>query len=229
MGGRAESSRIGEDLIVQVVDPVPLSSVHLDRIDQIWRDRPSHLFDGPAYALVSFSPHLIAVARYSYRVFWSQWQDPVLRREVGLLPIGVRGVVRCEGRIAMGRRPQWVGLAPGLLEFAPAGSLDDDHLREGVLDYRGQILQELEEEVGATCESARSITPMMLTSSEMVADLILAIELDRPPTKKGDEYEELFWVEESDLTHFVEGHAEKMVPLSQQIAQEWHTVRHAKQ
>lgn len=226
MGGCAEAYRLGEDLVVQVVAPVPLCSDHLSSIDRLWRGRPSHLFDSPAYALISVSPTLIQVARYSYRIFWAQWQEAALRQEMGLLPIGVRGVVRCEGRIALGRRPHWVGLAPGLLEFAPAGSLDDDHLLEGRLDYRGQILQELEEEVGAELESVCSVQPLMLSRSEMVADLILRIELDRPPTREGSEYEELLWIEETQLNDYIEQHREKMVPLSQQIAQEWHTVRH---
>jgi hypothetical protein len=122
------------------------------RVRQIWdaekQRRGDALFDGTMLSVSDFSPARWRLERVPYRYFLAQMRVPELKKNLGVLPLAITGMVTlAEGKL-MGRRSRDVVVEPGVVEFAPAGGLDQEDIVGTVVDPLTGFRREWREEIG---------------------------------------------------------------------------------
>ena len=168
------------------------------RVDAIWAaaraERPG-LFDGRQLVVTAFrdeGPRLsVDVAEVPYRFFYAQHRGVPL----GLTALGVTGVVLPRDddggdgptsvrgratRVVLGRRSPGVTQHVGAWELIPAGSLSGERVgADGVVDVRGQFLEELDEELGVSAERVERLEVLGIVESidDAVLDVAISVEL----------------------------------------------------
>ena len=92
---------------------------------------------------------------------------------------------------------------------------------DGAVDWRAQLLSELQEEVGIAPEQVRGLLPevLVLDHRDRVLDVCARIdvvvpELPGPERRVGAEYSELVWVSSERLPEFLATHEDELVPGS---------------
>jgi len=186
----------------------------LDEIERRWEalclGNPRY-FDGRLFHVLGVSRNgyggaVLHVADCAYRFY--AVQDNAF--DLGVRPLGVRGITVRDDKILMGRRSEQVASHPRRWEFAPGGVVDVD--RPPV----DTILAELKEETGlrAACEpvSIAVLHDSVLRSWEIVCRITPApAHLDREPTT--DEYSELRWCDAAALPDDLTSTAQRMIGL----------------
>jgi hypothetical protein len=131
--------------------------------------------------------------------------------------------LRCADGIVVGRRATGAIYQPGMWQLCPAGSVDAGALGvDGTMDYRGQLLTELREELGLDAHSVGEITPLCLVEhpGSHVTDLGMAATttLDADAIRlahrcRGNtEYDPVRVVAIPELPAFVDWAGESLVP-----------------
>ncbi|MBF0477135.1 MAG: hypothetical protein HQK59_15195, partial [Deltaproteobacteria bacterium] len=159
-----------------------------------------------------------------YRFFWAQRRGLVLDHH--LCPLSVSGViilnVGAEPAVVLGRRSNVVEQYSGVWEFIPSGSIDRRALKEsGDVDYSGQLLLELEEEIGIKANRIKAVKPLGLIHDlvDDVVDVCLALELDsgwnelRSAMSLSPEYDEVLLAPAKEVRKMVAG-GMRLVPTS---------------
>lgn len=194
----------------------------LDEIDRRWANlclRNPRYFDGRLFHVLGVSRNgyggaVLHVAECAYR-FYAVQDDGF---DLGVRPLGVRGITVREGKVLMGRRSGEVASHPGRWEFAPGGVVDVD--RPPV----DTILAELAEETGLRAArepvSIAVLHDGVLRSWEIVCRIEpAAAHPDRAPTT--DEYAELRWCDVAALPDDLTSTAERMIDLAREVKAAW--------
>jgi hypothetical protein len=122
----------------------------LDEIERRWESlraaNPAY-FDGRLCHVIGVHRNghggaVLHVIDCAYRFFAVQRKD----FDLGVRPLGVKGVIERDGKFLMGRRSARVAMYANMWEFAPSGSVDFGRAPHEVIDH------ELHEETGLLCE-----------------------------------------------------------------------------
>jgi len=175
-----------------------------DKVQQLWTaalaERPS-LTDGEIVTIQDWNIHAgvlrVETASVQYRQYLAQRSGLPL----GIVPLGVSGVIQLPtGEVVLGRRSSEVSQYPGYWELIPSGGVSSRHVRtDGSVDIAGQLMEEMEEELGIEQERATAVHPlgMLQDLSNPVIDLGFLIELTATEQEMRDgilrhgEYEEV--------------------------------------
>lgn len=192
----------------------PLGSAVEARIAAIWAEetqRGALLFNGRVYSLAEHTPARLGVRAGEYRQLVAQRRAPELAAQgLALRPVGVTGLLVARDGIVLGRRAAHLAADAGLWETAPSGSL-------ARLDPAGQLLDELQEELGIRPDQVSQPRPLVLAEDmtsgtfDIVFRIDTALGGDAIRTAHrhsgSDEYSELAILAPGDLVAFLAGHA----------------------
>lgn len=132
-----------------------------EQVDPIWEQRPPHIFNGSLliHLASTIEADRIALtgAFIEYRYYYVQKRSGV---DLGIAPIGVSGLILCDGHYVFARRSAAVTSYSGYLELVPSGGLDQSTASEdGQVDFAGKLQEEFAEEVGLPAHTLTSIKP----------------------------------------------------------------------
>jgi 8-oxo-dGTP pyrophosphatase MutT (NUDIX family) len=128
--------------------------------------------------------------------------------DLGVRPLGVKGVIEREGRLLMGRRSQRVAMYANQWEFAPSGSVDFSSAGSP----QRVIVQELREETGLDCAGEPTAIAVLFDPILKCWEIVYRLEIagDTRP-RATDEYPDVAWFDRDALP-------ERMSPIAVQIA-----------
>ena len=239
-----EITPVGPELEVHEVSPAPaeieLDQNTVERVDDIWarevQSRGEQLFNGSMLCFAGRDGDTLLGRFVEYKHYLAQKREPTLRDKLNITPLAVSGLICFDDLVVFGRRSSDVTAYPGFYELMPSGGLTEE-CRTGStrLDYRGQILRELEDEVGLPQEVVRSIEPFALVfdPADNVYDVCMEITLDtaRETLERScghtGEYRQKVLVASSELPSFLLRHAGSTVPTSLAILEARFGVRQA--
>jgi len=189
-----------------VPDAPPEKLAEVDRRWEALRRANPHYYDGRLYHVLGvhrngYGGAVAHVADCAYRYYAVQDED----FDLGVRPLGTKGIIERDGRYLLGRRSVSVGAYQGQWEFAPAGVVEPGRSPVEV------ILAELTEETGLT--AAREPTPIAILFDSVLRcwEIIFRIGVAEPegePTT--DEYDELRWCA-------VDGLPAALTPVARQV------------
>ncbi len=192
-------------------------------VNRIWDEAVenyTYLFNGQFFSYEYYEQQTLYGQFLEYKYFYASAVDRELRTELQLVPVGVTGLTKCEGKTLIGRRSDTVTLFRGLFEFVPAGSLDPQALVCREVDLHLQYRQELEEEAGISVEYIEAITPFLLVRDnkeglvEIFAHIQLQERVARLTAKESKEYSELLWLDDDSLHEHFQAHRKEYVPIT---------------
>jgi 8-oxo-dGTP pyrophosphatase MutT (NUDIX family) len=149
-----------------------------------------HYYDGRLHHVYGVSRNgyggaVVHVAECAYRYYAVQDDQ----YDLGVRPLGVKGVIERAGAYLIGKRSQSVGAYQGLWEFAPAGVVEPGDKPEQTIEA------ELEEETGLALE--RPPTPIAVLYDDVLRcwEIVFALEVEdiAPLNLMDGEYDELVW------------------------------------
>lgn len=108
--------------------------------------------------------------------------------DVGIRPLGVKGIVERDGHFLMGRRSMRVGSYAGLWEFAPAGVVEPGE------EPAVTVARELEEETGFAASSPPVPVAVMEDDVLRCWEIVFRIEATTSDVTPTGEYEAIEWV-----------------------------------
>ncbi len=223
---------LAPDLTVRVTRAMPDLPASLDaEIERLWRlacerveaGGAGRMFNGLVFSIDRIDPHTITGHMTEYRRLVAQMEDHGLFPAIGIRSLSACGVLRCAGGVAIGQRPAGAIYQPGMWQLAPAGSVDSHAATlDGTVDLAGQILRELDEEVGLAANQVGRPIPLcvvehpgshvsdcgMAFSTDLDAEMVLAIHRGRG----NGEYRELRIVPDRDIPAFVAQAGDSLVP-----------------
>jgi 8-oxo-dGTP pyrophosphatase MutT (NUDIX family) len=181
----------------------------LEEIDDRWRalchSNPAY-FDGRLCHVLGVHRNghggaVLHVIDCAYRFFAVQTDD----FDLGVRPLGVKGVVERCGRYLMGRRSHNVAMYKDLWEFAPAGSVEFGRQPAEV------IAHELEEETGLKPMHEPTAIAILFDPVLKCWEIVHRLAIDADATAKiTHEYPEVAWSEPAALPA-------NMSPVARQI------------
>jgi hypothetical protein len=223
---------VDRNVEVRITREMPALSATLEaRGDALWvqaaarvaANGAGQLFNGRIFSIDTITPDLITGHLTEYRRMVAQAEDHALFAELGVRSLAACGVLRCPDGIVIGRRLAGAVYQPGMWQLCPAGSVDAGARRaDGTMDFRGQLLTELREELGLDPNVASDVTPLcvvehpgshvsdfgMAVGTALHADAILRAHRDRG----NGEYDPLQIVPVPDLPGFINHAGASLVP-----------------
>jgi hypothetical protein len=179
--------------------------------------RDPALFNGDVFSADAIGEGGIDGHWTEFRRAVAQMREPALFGVLGVRPVAVGGVLVGDGFVLLGRRPGGAVYQPGEWQLPPAGSLDPGAARAGgTLDWRGQFLRELGEELGLPAESVAGLAVLGAVehAGSHVCDIGVAARLrvDEAAVRAAHagangEYGELAFVAPGALAAFLAGRA----------------------
>lgn len=198
--------------IARVDEPFLPAGVDLGEVERRW-DRlreanPAH-FDGRILHVLRVARNgcggaAVHVVECAYRFYAVQTGD----FDLGVRPLGVKGLTRRDGRVLVGRRGPRVSRYAGRWEFAPGGGVEPGRSPARAL------VDELRSETGL--RPAREPVAVAIffdpeaATWEIVHEVLPAAD---PLAPKTDEYDELRWCAPEDLPEPLSPAARIMRPL----------------
>jgi ADP-ribose pyrophosphatase YjhB (NUDIX family) len=166
-------------------------------VDERWaafRERVPAAFDGRVMHVIGAHRnghggvvmHLVETAYRYYAV-----QEPGF--DLGVRPLGAKGVTWRDGRVLMGRRAAWVAGYPGAWEFAPGGVVEP-----GESPAR-TVARELREETGIEVAREPIAAALLLDARLRCWELVHRVEAGEAAGPASDEYDEIRWCEPGAL------------------------------
>jgi hypothetical protein len=186
-------------------------------IDAAWQSalrRNPQLFDGTLFSVSTVGRetrgHFIP-----YRHFVAARERPALRGRLNVRPLAVTGILRCDEGLVLGRRAHAVTQDKGLWELVPSGGLTAARqMPDGTVDFVGQLLEELKEEVGLDRHHIVRLRPVSIVEDtdsrvfdlaiEMEAELSAAAITAAYADLRQHEYDAIEIVPETDVAAFME-------------------------
>jgi 8-oxo-dGTP pyrophosphatase MutT (NUDIX family) len=190
----------------------------LEEIERRWaalRQANPAYFDGRLYHVIGvhrngYGGAILHVADCAYRFHAVQDDD----FDLGVRPLGVKGITMRGGRVLLGRRSMRVARYGGLWEFAPGGVVDPGELPVET------VRRELMEEAGL--RTNRAPTPIAVIHDPCVRSweivFRIALEEEAVDLTPDGEYDEMTWSEPDDQPGPLTPAAERMVPLLRRSA-----------
>ncbi len=148
--------------LLRIVRSRPMLPAEVDAaVERHWQAacaRDPTLFNGDVFSADAIGADGIAGHWTEFRRAVAQMREPALFAALGVRPTAVGGVLVGDGFVVLGRRPDNAVYQPGEWQLPPAGSLDPGAARtDGTLDWRGQFLRELREELGLPATSVAEL------------------------------------------------------------------------
>jgi HAD superfamily hydrolase (TIGR01509 family) len=234
-----ECERVSAALTVALTDDaLALSEPVRARIDTLWaeeqRAHPNR-FDGTLLTFAGRSGDTLYGRFVPYRYYLAQRRDPEIARALGLVPLAVSGIVECDGAVAFATRGDTTTQYPGWIELVPSGGIGAEFLRaDKSVDYAGQLVQELVEELGVPESAIAEREPIALLRDhrDEVIDIGCVLRVSaaarREVLTSGEEYHSLRWVPIAELPQFVTAERDRLVPTSRALAEEFLKLRRAR-
>lgn len=203
-------------------------------VEALWRieqARRSHsLFNGAIISAVKVTAHCVDCRVVEYRHLIAQRARPDLYDALQIRPVAVSGLLECASGVVFGKRARTVTQGAGLWELVPSGGLDADKVGSGsAVDYRGQIVAELREEIGIASEAISSVTPLCLVDDpeshvldigvSIVSPLSGAAVLEIHRECASEEYDELRVVAACDIDDLIRHESARLVDVSAALIQ----------
>jgi hypothetical protein len=221
---------IAADVRLLVVSGMPALAPPLEaEIDFLWaaaqRRMRNRLFNGRVFSADTIEPHRITGHWTEFRRIVAQMDRPELYDALRVRPLAVGGVIVGPDGVVLGRRPVGAIYQAGEWQLAPAGSIDPGAARDdGAVDYVGQVLTEMREELGLPAGAVRDARALAIVEhaegglGSHVADLGVALDTDlhapailAAHAAHGDgEYDPLLVVPLDGLAAFVAAHRDSL-------------------
>jgi mutator protein MutT len=183
----------------------------LDEVQWRWdalRKRNPRYFDGRLYHVIGvhrngYGGAVLHVADCAYRFHAVQDED----FDLGVRPLGVKGIVRRDGLVLLGRRAHDVAAYAGQWEFAPGGVVEPGDTPVQT------VVNELREETGLTVK--REPTPIAVLYDAVIRcwEIVFRIEPGAEGEPTTAEYADMHWCRPDDLPVDLTPTARKMIPL----------------
>jgi 8-oxo-dGTP pyrophosphatase MutT (NUDIX family) len=198
------------------------SDIVLQQVEQLWQQAvqasDKKLFDSTIFSFSALREQQVWVQPVAYKFFYAQYQQTKLRETLKLRPLGVAAVLCCVDGAVLAQRSPWVMQAPNQWEFAPSGGISAEFLSaDNVLDYRSQLMAELEEELGLSADdiSRQEVLGMFFDQAERVVDIIVGLHSQltaeqvqqKFAERQNDEYQALSVIPVADLPTWLANHA----------------------
>ncbi len=214
---------IGPDLRVRSLGDPPALPPDLSRqVDGIWdqalRQSDGILYDGRIFSVERWGDGVLEGRFTPYRRFVAQRREPDLANLLNLRPLAVSGLITVDGNLVLGQRSAVVGSDRGLWELVPSGSVERGCLQaDGGVDYVGQLLLEVEEELNVPRD--RVVDPMpfgLWTNGQTrVTEVAIAAHFTCPEAelracfnrRANREYDDLVVIAPGDIALFVRRNA----------------------
>jgi 8-oxo-dGTP pyrophosphatase MutT (NUDIX family) len=218
---------------VSVMRDMPTLDASLEaEIDRLWdaaqvrmeAGGAGRLFNGRVFSADTITEGHIGGHMTEFRRIVAQMQRPALFDVLGVRPLAVCGVLRCAGGgVVVGRRHVGAIYQAGLWQLPPAGSVDAGALRpDGSLDIAGQLLKELQEELGIAASQVDVPRPLCLVEhpGSHVSDLGMAVNTELYAAQVlaahraagNNEYDPLLVVADAEIPRFVARAGAALVP-----------------
>lgn len=192
-------------------------------VDDLWAEekqlRGDALFDGRIFHAEEITPDCVSGHWIPYRYALAGYRNPLLARQLGVLPVAVNGVAYCQDRFLLGLRSDAVTCFAGVWELAPSGGVDPMAVRGEVVDCRACLLTELEEETGIQQESVMSVQPWIavidrgLSALELCFRIELSLQAEHQLVAASSEYSRFLWLTREQLPAFCS--ESSVLPLSE--------------
>ena len=213
---RPATLSVQEGVYVPAVSQASSSDFLLDEIERRWhelcRSNPAY-FDGRLCHVLGVHRNghggaVLHVIDCAYRFFAVQAAAPAHEPfDLGVRPLGVKGVIERDGRFLMGYRSTHVAMYASTWEFAPSGSVDFGRQPQDV------VAHELQEETGLRTTHEPVATAVLfdpiLKCWEIVYRLTIADDAEPRVTQ---EYPEVRWFDRASLPR-------DLSPVARQIAE----------
>ena len=188
----------------------------LDEIDRRWNGlcaANSTYFDGRLCHVLGVHRNghggcVLHIIDCAYRFFAVQAAAPPQEGfDLGVRPLGVKGVIERDGQFLMGRRSKRVAMYADTWEFAPSGSVDFGRPPHEV------IAHELREETGLACASEPTAIAVLFDPILRCWEIVyrLSIAADAQPRVTA-EYPQVEWFARDSLPA-------DLSPVARQIAE----------
>jgi hypothetical protein len=172
--------------VFRVTREMPVLAPALEaEVDRLWAAAQlrmdGKLFNGRVFSADLISPRLVCGHWTEFRRIVAQMARYDLHPSLGVRALAVGGVIVGPDGVVFGRRPADAIYQAGEWQLPPAGSVDAGAARaDGTVDVVGQLLTELEEELGMPPATVRA--PRLLGIVEHggshVLDLGIALATD---------------------------------------------------
>jgi hypothetical protein len=221
---------IAADVRLRIAAAMPALPATLDaEIDRLWAAAQHRmrgkLFNGRVFSADVIAPHEIVGHWTEFRRVVAQMDRPELYDALGVRTLAVGGLIVGPAGVVLGRRPVGAVYQPGEWQLAPAGSIDPGAARDdGSVDYVGQLLTELREELGLPAGAVHNPRALAIVEhadaglGSHVCDLGVTVDTDlgapailAAHAAHGDgEYDPLLVVPVEELAAFVVEHRDSL-------------------
>lgn len=218
---------IGPNLKILIRRPRPVLPLCVqEEVEKHWlaaRNLHPRLFNGNVFSADCIAPSTITGHWTEFRTMLAQIQKPMQFGKLAQRPLSVSGVLVCaaaggnsrEAAVILGRRSAQSVFQAAKWQLPPGGSLDDSAMcADDEIDWRRQLLLELQEELGVPADAVRSMRPICMVEYPTTRSLEIGIaiscrwnsgEIVRAHQAFGNsEYEELRVVEIGCLIEMVQ-------------------------
>lgn len=202
--------------------PSPLQA----EIDQIWNEErltKPYLFDGDSLTLSRFDSQGAKCVLTPYRSIYATKKSKALRKSLNLNGLAISGIMVFQDELFVGQRSQQVTSYPGYFELAPSGGLAEEFvLPSGQVDFMGQLLSELNEEVGIASDQVltHKFVAVVYDHDDDCFDIGYELTLkSRPKCNESgfvpnSELTQLFGIKKAQVPEFVKKYRETIVPTT---------------
>jgi hypothetical protein len=204
------------DLIVMVDSTFGL---HLpDRlqfeIERLWvqeQQKDPDLYNGKYLCAIKYDSNIIYGHFVEYKHYLGNILSAEFRKSLDLTFVYIFGITHYQKNILIGKRSKHVSHYPGHYDLAPSGGINSNYIFESVIDYRHQLLDELEDETSLTQEQVVDFRPLLLCHNKKDGMLGICVEIHlnneavHHLAETSVEYDEFHWVSEANVKSFVSG------------------------
>jgi hypothetical protein len=197
-------------------------------VDSIWQKATSQissLHDSPICCLSKVENKTITCFSVPYRYFYAQKQSRELQVRLALKPVSVSALVCTDDSLIIAKRGSKVTQYKNYWELVPSGPIGKKYFAKKEVDFKGQLLEQLKEEIGLDSDNVATsdLFALIYDAYEFTYDICCQIGLsgvygDELSLQKTDsEYSELQAIPLAELPAFIEQHHRFIVPTSMEI------------
>lgn len=190
-------------------------------IQTIWEQeqkrRGGKLHEGAILSAVAYDHKSLTGQFVPYKYYLAQLFDPSLKRDLKIVPVSLSGLTFVGDNLIVAKRAWWVAQYPDCYELAPSGGIRPPNAEQGYVDMKGQILNELEDEVGIESSLVKSVHFFSLVRDYKSDGVELVAKIVVKPCailSSSSEYAQVITVPVSEMANFAASHAKEFVPLS---------------
>ncbi len=210
----------------------PLPAAVAALVSDVWdreRARRPGLFDGRVFCADAIDAHEIVGHWTNYRKALAQLRRPALFDVLRVRSLAVNGLIACADGLVLGRRQRDAVYFPGCWQAAPAGSVEA-RSGDGV-DLAGQLLAELQEELGMAASDIVSMQPVLAIGhpESRIVDIGFLLETPlgfgdvahRHATGGNAEYDALRAIPAAELAEFLAQGNPTLMPSARFMLEAW--------